>query len=378
MNLDRVEIVDELTCIVHFKAPYAPALNWMSTRQFGIHSKKYFDEVGMQGMVDNPIGTGAFKYASRIPGDSITLDRNDNYWQGPAQFSKVTIKTIPDVNTLLLALQTGDVDVIINPPIGNLQLLNDPNIKWDAIDAGTTLVLRFNLMPTNWVQSDLNFRKAVQYAVDRDAINLAVYGGKAEVTDMMGSTSFTSRPPAGSYTSFNRDLEKAKEYLAASNYDGREFRVIAITGTSASAAAEIMQASLSEIGINMKIVAVDSATFFDTIGKTGDFDADIEAIGASHLDFDRLFNQYALERQYLYPNWVGPRTEEIDKIIKESRAEPDEAKRVQGWSKITSIVNEDAIDVYLVQEIDTLAWRTDIKNVIMDRIRLYRYWNWGY
>jgi peptide/nickel transport system substrate-binding protein len=380
MNLDYVEVVDELTCIIHLTAPYGPILNWMSTRMFCILNKKYFEEVGgVQGYQDRPIGTGPFKFVNRIPGDKIVLERNDNYWGGPSQFKTVTIQTISDINTAILALQSGDIDILINPPIENLLMLNDRNVKWDAIDCTSFMSIKFCMLEKNWVQGDLNFRKAVQFAVDREAINEAVYAGRGEVIDSAGSKSFTARPPNGTYATYNKNLNKAREYLGNSTYKGQDFRVVARAGTNEAKTAEVVQGSLQEIGINMKIITVDSATYSELTNRTGDYDALAVTTGVSHLDYDGYYNQNNLGRNPFNPNWKGPRINEIDELCTATRREGDYDKRVAGWAEVTSIINEDAYWVFLVQEIDTLAWRQDrLLDPKMNRGRLYRCWEWMY
>lgn len=158
------------------------------------------------------------------------------------------------------------------------------------------MIFAFNMIPTCWVHDDLNFRKAVQYAIDKDAINTAVYGDRAEIIDIYGSSTFTSRPEPGSYSTYERDMEKAKEYLEASNYDGREFNVIVPSGTVNEQAAQVIQGTLYELGINMKITAVDSATFFDTVRGTGDFDAQLVVNTSSVFDEDMLFIYFTYEK----------------------------------------------------------------------------------
>ncbi|QQO08829.1 ABC transporter substrate-binding protein [Breznakiella homolactica] len=377
MNLDHVEIVDDLTVIIHFTAPYAPAINWMCIRHFGIQSKKYFDEVGLQGMQDKPIGTGPFKYVSSIPGNSITLERNEDYWRGPSQFKRVIIRTIPDINTMILALQSGEIDVVINSPIDNLLFLSDPNVVWDTIDSSTTLTMRFNLLEKSWVSNNMNFRKAVQHAVDKDAVNMAVYAGRGEVTSLYGSKSFTSRPPDGTYYTYTRDLDKAREYLKAANYNGQEFKVVVRAGPE-QRAAEVIQGSLREAGINMSILVVDAATRVEIENRTGDFDALLSSSSASHLDFDRLFNELYRPRRPFYPNWNGPRqNEELDAFLLKNRGEPDPDKRAAGWAYVETIDAEDAYNLHILQEVNTLAWRKGL-DVQLCRGLFYKYWFWGY
>ena len=377
-NLDYVELLDEYTIKVHFTAPYAPILNWLCCRYYCILSKKYWDEVGQQGYEDKPIGTGPFQFVSRTPGDRIVMDRYDNYWKGPAQFNRVTIRPVPDVNTLLLALQTGEVDVVLYAPIENMLRLNDPNIEWNSGNSTASMFLKFSFLETSFVQNDLNFRKAVQYAADKEAMNQAVFGGRATLIDIVGFDKFSTRPIAGTYSTYTHDVEKAKEFLAASNYRGQEFRLVTRAGSTEARVTEVLQGSLQEIGINARVVPVDNATYLDISNISGDFDARMEAATASIIDADRWFLDFARERITFGQRWQGMGVNELDSLVHRAREEPDYDKRLALWTEAAT-VNNDAVNIiYFMVDADTIAFRKDLKDVKLHFARYIRMWEWGY
>jgi peptide/nickel transport system substrate-binding protein len=377
MNFQQAEAIDKYTVVIYMFAPYGPVLNSMCSRGSNILSKAYFEKVGIQGYADNPIGTGPFKWASRTSGDRIVLERFEDHWKGPAFFKKVTLQTITDINTTMLALQSGDIDLVINAPIENLQFLNDPNAIWDSIASNASLFLSFNMLESRWVQSDLNFRKAVQCAINKDAINAAVFGGKGTIIDIIGAPAFTTRPVAGTYFTYTYDLDKAREYLKAANYNGQEFNVLVTAGTTAEKAAQVVQGSLQEAGINMKITATDNATFMDMASKTGNFDAQIVINTASVLDADAYWLYFAKER-YSFPNLAYPRGERMNELAIGARNEPDNDKRLALWTELANIVNEDAYTIYILVDVNTVAYRKGLKGVKPHLAKYYRFWEWSY
>jgi peptide/nickel transport system substrate-binding protein len=376
INYKETEIVDDFNIIIHMSAPYNAILNALCSRAACVMDKSYFDEVGLEGYREAPIGTGAFKFVSKVSGDSIVLAKNEAYWGDVPAFEKVTIKTISDINTQVLALESGDVDVILGAPIENLTYLTSEDVAWDAKGSNASEFLSFNMQDTCWVNQDLNFRKAVQAAIDKDAVNAAVFGGEATIIDIYGSPAFTTRPAAGGYVTYEHSLDKAKEYLAASNYDGREFNVVTQAGTAMEKTAEVIQGTLYEIGINMKITAVDSATFFDTVSVTGDFDAQLVINTSSVLDMDSLYMYFAKER-YQFENMAYTRGDEMDNLLEEQREDPDEAKRLANITQVVNIVNEDAYTVYILVDVNTIAFRNDLKGVTANMAKYYRFAEWS-
>ena len=378
MNLDHVEVTGEYQVVIHFIAPYGPVLNWLCARYFNIMSKKYWEEVGAEGYQNNPIGSGPFKFVSRTPGDRIVLERNDNYWQKPSQFKGVEIRPVSDINTMLLALQNGEIDVVLYAPIDNLLYLNDPNVDWTYVNSNASLFLTFCMLEKRFVQDNQNFRKAVQYAIDKEAINQAVYGGRAIVIDSMGNPKFSCLPIPGTYTTYNRDLDKAREYLTAANYNGQEFVVVARAGSNEARAAEVLQGSLQEVGINTKVLAVDNATYQDFSQVSGDYDGMMEAATASILDGDRFFLDFALERNALGVNWKGEGIVKLDDLVHRARIEPDYDKRLALWTEVADVNNSYAQRIFFLVDADTIAFRKDLKNVKPHMARYIRFWEWGY
>jgi peptide/nickel transport system substrate-binding protein len=377
INYDRTEVIDDYNFIIHMTAPYNAILNSFCARAAFVISKAYYEKVGEEGYKAKPIGTGAYKFVRWISGDSIVLEANNQYWRGAPTFKKFTIKTIPDVNTQILALETGDVDIVLNAPIENLQYLNNPNLAWDAVGSNASHFLAFFMHEKSWVSKDLNFRKAVQTAIDKDAINTAVFGGKAEIIDIYGSRNFTTRPLPGTYSAYTRDMAKAREYLAKSNYNGQELNIACIAGTANQKSAEIIQGTLAELGINVKITATDSATFFNTTQKTGDYDAMLVIHNSSVMDEDSLYLYFAKVR-YEIPGITYLHGDEMNDLVVQARQSPDNELRRANYAKVSSYVNDDAYTIYILMDVNTIAYRKDLKGVRPDMAKYYRAIEWSY
>lgn len=377
INYDRTEVVDDTNFIIHLTDAFKPILSSFASRIAIVLSKSYYDKVGKAGYDKAPIGTGAYKWVEWRSGDSIVMERNDAWWGGKAPFRKVTIKVIPDVNTQVLALESGDVDVVLAIPLENLQRMNNSRVTWDAVESNAMNFFQFNMQASRYPSTDLNFRKAIQYGINKNAINQVVFGGKATIIDTYGSPMFTGRPQPGSYNTYSYDVAKAKQFLAQSNYKGQEIVVYAQAGTPNAQVAEVIQGSLREVGINIRVVAVDPATFFDVVRNTGAFDAQVVINTSSIMDMDTLSNYFFIDR-YDYKDIAYPRGPRMDELIRMGRREPDDTKRVGYFREFTNILNEDVDHIYILMDINTIAFRNDrVINVKPSAFKYYRFSEWS-
>jgi peptide/nickel transport system substrate-binding protein len=128
---------------------------------------------------EHPTGTGPFKFVEWVPGDHITLERNDDYWGDPALLDELIIRPISDPSARLQALQSGDVDGMdfVQPAQfedvrgdSSLQLMERPafNVGYIGFNAATPPF------------DELEVRQAVAHAIDKQAIADAFYGGVGE------------------------------------------------------------------------------------------------------------------------------------------------------------------------------------------------------
>ncbi len=183
--LESVEKVDDYTVVMNFSGPWPPAMQLIVHQQ--IVPKGYLEEVGTEGFVNNPIGTGPFKFVSTQPGFvEVVLERFDDYYGGapdlepvgPACVSQAIFRTIPEASTRVAALLAGEVDIIQSvPPELVDTLMQTPGIQVKTA-AGTQpkwMEMNVNKPPFD----DVRVRQAMNYAVDKQLIIDEIYGGRA-------------------------------------------------------------------------------------------------------------------------------------------------------------------------------------------------------
>ncbi len=210
-----------------------------------------------------PIGTGPFRFVEWRDGEQVTLEAFDGYWGGRPKIDKVIFKTIPEIATRIVAVKTGDVDLISDVPPEEIESLEaDPNVKVIKKPSlyNMMLTLRCDEGP---FKDDINLRKAVAYAIDIDAISNDLLGGYA--------TPLPSVVPSAAF-GYNKNLKPykydpklAKEYLKKSGYKGEVITIQSSTGRYLKDI-EIntaIEAWLKAIGIKTKLNFYDWPTWMN-------------------------------------------------------------------------------------------------------------------
>jgi peptide/nickel transport system substrate-binding protein len=243
--------------------PVLPSF-WLSIHML---SKATVTRMAPGKLAREPIGTGPFQFVGWRDGEQITLEAFDRYWGGRPRIDRVIIKTIPEMATRVVALKTGEVDLIADVPPEEVKSLEaNPNIKIlkEPSLYNMHAVLRTEIPP---FKDDLNLRMAVAHAINVEAICKDILGGYAIP---VGSVV----PPAAfgfnkSLNPYKYDPGLAKEYLKKSGYKGEEIGILSSTGRYLKDI-EIntaVEGWLKAIGINTRLKLVDWPTWMSLFNQ---------------------------------------------------------------------------------------------------------------
>jgi peptide/nickel transport system substrate-binding protein len=302
----------------------------------------------------------------------VTLERYDGYWgeQGPAQ--TITIRSIPDAQTRLLAMQNGDIDGTFDIPVSDLS-------QWEGLDGVSVITAPSNgvyqliLDQTTAPFDDVHVRKAIAYAIDREGIVQAVLNGKGEpalainppgiwgsVLDADSVNSFYGTIPTYQY-----DLDAARTELSQSSVpDGFDFSVPVPNNDPVAINAFLAAAeSLAQIGITMKVEQVDPGEWLDTYFGHENLGAQFMAYFPDYADpanYPYLFydSANAVANGMNASNYKNP---EVDKLIKQSLESSDNAERADALKQVIQIAAEDVPTVPLFWPNSAMAIRSDLR-----------------
>ncbi len=377
-NYDDTEIIDENTVAIHLTDPYGPFLNALCGRFALIVNKSLYEEIGEDAYNEAPVGTGPYKFVSRVSGDRITLEANEDYWGGAPAIKNVIFAVLSDTNTQMISLENGDIDVLINGNIGALSKLQSDKVTWATQNASSIDNLKFNC--NKGPAADINFRKAVQCGINKEDVNIGVYEGMATIGDIQIAPGFSGRPDDGTFKVVEYDPEKAKEYLAASNYNGEEFKIVTIAGTKDESAAQIIQGQLIELGINCTVNAVDSSSYSATVEQSGDFGASLRFGGVSVLDADGLFYQYHSKSLLVNGKYdAGVCSDELDGKLQEARVEVDPEKRKLIYAEACDIITDNAYGACIYYDVNACAYNKALTGVVprsLTGLYFFNDWSW--
>ena len=270
------EATDEYTLKLTFKTPTTPEDFLLDrNREFYVLPTHLLDGTEPSEIMDlelweAPIGSGPCKFVEEIPGSQLTLQSNPDYQLGQPGFDKLVI-TVMDKSNLLPSLMAGDLDYYAfggNLAADDIQTAEDGGIE---VLEGTVPNSFYELMLNNETISSASVRRAVDLALDKEALCLHTAQGLGEptATDLTPGTEYTSS------LTWSRDVEEARALLEEGGYDGRTYSLACTSNRSGLAA--LMQQQLAEADITVTIETVDSATLFSGMAE-GTYDMAI----ASH------------------------------------------------------------------------------------------------
>lgn len=204
-------------------------------------------------------GTGAFRFAAWKPGASITFDANEQYWDGAPHLDGVEYVIVPDAQTRVSQLRSGQLDLLLNvAPRDADQLGADPGFRVvDQTGVQRTAYIGANVQAPGL--GDIRLRQAIAHAVDRDRIVADVYQGHGDLANLPWPQ-YSPAFDADLNGTYDHDTEKAK--ALAGEVGSVPVIPVAYTAgsTESEAVAQIVQADLAAVGIETTLQPQDQAT----------------------------------------------------------------------------------------------------------------------
>jgi len=243
------------------KTPSPLLLTYLTT--LSIVPEAYVKKVGNTYFNLHPIGSGPYELVKWVQGESVTLRANPHYWGGKPLYRKVIFDAVPSDATRVANLESGQANIALElTPENAVQLLkSDPKLKVIAVPTERVAYLAMNTLG-DFATKSLDTRKAIAYAIDYPALIknlLDGYGKPVKEVSTPVAFGYTNSVPGYYY-----DPTKAKGFLAAS---GNPHPVLTFR-TSPSypqSVIEAIQANLEAVGMKVKIVTTDQATYLSDI-----------------------------------------------------------------------------------------------------------------
>ena len=217
-DIERVTVKGPYEVEVNLKVPL-PLLPLMLTDVFNVFGyvvpKKYVEQVGVAEFNLKPIGSGPYKLLERQTGAFVKLEQAfpEHFAVGKPRFKRVTFNLVSEESSRVAMLRAKDTD-FIDIGLNSVAQLQKDGFKTFRHGLRDSLWFWFQLQRPDEPTRDLNLRKALSYAVNREAINANLLGGLGQVT----SNVFPGQPGVKDAPADPYDVAKAKDLMAQTDF----------------------------------------------------------------------------------------------------------------------------------------------------------------
>jgi peptide/nickel transport system substrate-binding protein len=334
-RISGVEAPDELTVVVALDAADASFLAGLGRRGLVIVPRDIVESEG--GLSQQMVGTGPFRYVDYVPSSTVTLERNDAYWDGDKPYlDGVDIQIIPDDTARTTALVSGSVDLIEQVPHKDIEILEQT--EGVQLIGGQTTNLRWLVFNTRREPFDRpEVRRAIASGIDRQPIiDSAVFGYGEPLIGMYPESfwfGYQGEIP-------EPDLESATAALAELGLP-EGFRPGLLTWAQygfLSATSVVVQEQLRQMGIESEIESEENAAY---IQRFYEYDFDIAVMGAAgYVDPNDFIQQNFLSDEM--NNTSGYANPEMDQLIREGLERQELDARATIYQEIQQLIIDDA------------------------------------
>jgi peptide/nickel transport system substrate-binding protein len=327
---------DDYTVILTLKEPMASFLSEFAGNQFSIYNEKAVKEAGNYG--SSPVGTGAYRFTGRGAGADLRFEAFSGYFRGEPPIKNLVFRVIPDDFTAAAALETGEVDLVMSlsvPAAVSLRGRDDIRVSSDPSTRVNYAAMNTERPPFN----DVKLRRAVNYALDREAIRDIVYEGGGLVKDYMALPWMAAFAEPETRYAYDPPRAAALAREAGVSPD-RPAEAVLIAAASSRQAAEIVRQNLAALGVN---ITLDILEFNAWIARYYRGDYQIACGGhymnIKDMNYLGLFYESANINQGNSARYSNPVT---DALFAEARRCLDGEKRRALYKRISDIVQDDA------------------------------------
>jgi peptide/nickel transport system substrate-binding protein len=378
--LESIEKTGDYSVTMHFSGPWPPAMQLLVHQQ--IVPKAYIEEVGTEGFIANPVGTGPFKFVSTQPGfEQVTLERFEDYYGGSPDLApvglacagQVVFQVIPEASTRVSALLAGEVDIITNVPqdlIENLSANENVQVRTAAGTQPKWIELNVNMAPFD----DVNVRKALNYAVDKDLIIQQIYGGRAVA--LPGALSPFNSFANKSLSAYPYDTAMAQDLLSQAGWedtdgdgildkDGQPFTMTIDTLEEWRPLAEAVADMYRAIGVDANVRFWEYSVIQPQL-LAGERQAYLDDWGDSAFDpvghFEAKWHGFVADTPFGRGNFSTYNNERVNELIEQGETTGDTAARQAIYDEAQQIVYDEAPAVFLILPEEVEAASAAISN----------------
>ncbi len=350
--IDTIEAPDPQTVVITVGEPTPDLLaNLGNFKGLAIVQQANVDSGEIQ---SRPIGTGPFKVAEYVSGDHIALTSNPDFWGGAPGLGGVTFRFISEGTTAITALQNSEIQWTDSFEPQQVQLISDNrDLVLGDVPSNDYWYLTLNQRNAPW--NSVEARQGVAYAIDREQIIQAATQGTATPNQLaIPETS----PWYIEYDTYSTDPDRARQLFESAGVGNTTIRFMATSDYPETVTtAQLIADQLSPYGITVEITTVDFATWLAE-QAAGNFDM-LMMGWLGNIDPSGFY--YGQHHSSGANNAQGYSNPQVDALLDQGQAEPDEARRRQIYGEAARIIADECSYIYLYNPAVLQAWTPQVR-----------------
>lgn len=377
--LSEIAVIDDSTVEFRFRRPYAPLLQQLDVVEAPILPQHiYAGSDPLRNPANlKPVGTGPYRFVSYVANSEIRYVANPAYFRGEPSIRNVILRVIPDAATRVIALEAGEVDWLFSVPGPDLAALRKQDgvrmVKAFESPGGSNCIITAGFNLDRPMFQDVRMRRAIAHAVNRPQfVERVVFGdGRAAAAPISSGLPFAYRPGlpipdfdtlrAGALLDdlgWRRSGDGVRVAQGVRGVPDNTPFVIGFTVMpSQTTYGELLRAQLRVVGIDLRVIALETVVFAQTVFTDRNFDS---AIAAYCNGPDP---EIGVRRQYVsasiapipFSNMAGYRNPVMDSLFDAASAALDVTERRRLYGEIQALAVRDQPYVWLIESLGTRA-----------------------
>jgi len=324
------------------------------------------------------VGTGPFKFVEAVRNDHITLDANASYWGGRPKVDRIIFQIVPESATRMLQLERNQVQILADvPPSDYARVTGNKDLKLYTAPGLTILgvAMSNDLGPFK----DVRVRQAMNYAVDKDALNKGLYGGATTASQGMPPVLWGYNKTVQAYP---YDVAKAKQLLTEAGFaSGFTTQMMVYPNPrgynpiGGAKLGEAVQGYLAKVGVNVKITQYEWGAYLDTYRHTPWEGFAISGWSGDNGDPDNflgdLFEWDEAAGKARSNNTSRHHDVAYDKLLVQGRQVTDQAKRAQIYEQANKLLHDDAPWIFINHTNQVRATRANVTGFQLNPLQMF-------
>lgn len=399
-EISGIKIIDDYTISFTTAAPDALVLDTFASSNMVVYPEHLLKDVAVADLASSdyarlPIGSGPYQLTDWKSKESMTFTANSNYYGTKPILKTIIFKIVPEPSAQITGLLNGEVNMLLSVSTDDLATVSGVS-GITTKELADTQYLSLNLNLNDPLFKDVRTRQAMAYAIDRQALLDALYGGKGKIEN---SIFYPTLPEYNAdIKGYDYDPAKAKQMLAEVGWtdpsgsgvlvaknvagvaDGTKFEFTLLSTTTPFYAQEnqVIQQQLLKVGIKTEISQQEFSTYFSIVVAGGKWQGTgigwYNLIGTPQMELGWNFMCPAEQNTYGYCDPA------LDAMINQNNLLFDVQKRIDNFKAIQVVIHDAAVVIPLIRGNSIMAYQDTIAlpdfQTGIDAFRTMSSWYW--